>query len=124
MFFKKEKKENAKFFCENCGMEVPPMAKVCNNCGKFFASVRCPRCGKIGSVSQFSSGCPDCGYAVHNKNNNRIGNAAIHYTNSSQSNHAAVAKSNVNSGLPLWIYLMTIGILGVLVICLYSCLKI
>ena len=36
----------AKFFCESCGAEVPHNSKVCINCGKFFASVRCPNCGK------------------------------------------------------------------------------
>lgn len=122
MIFKKHNKENAKFFCENCGMEVPPQAKVCNNCGKFFASVRCPRCGKIGSVSQFEKGCPECGYAVHNKNNKHVGNAALHYINTGHG--TAVAKSDVSSGLPLWIYIMTITILAILVVGLYSCLRV
>ena len=56
-------KQKAKFFCENCGAEVPEKARVCQHCGKFFASVRCPMCGTIGSVSQFTHGCPQCGYA-------------------------------------------------------------
>ena len=54
----------AKFFCESCGAEVPHNSKVCINCGKFFASVRCPNCGKTGNSSSFINGCPQCGYAV------------------------------------------------------------
>jgi len=58
------KKQSAKFFCENCGAEVPQNAKVCRHCGKFFSSVRCPVCGTTGSPSKFAKGCPNCGYAV------------------------------------------------------------
>ena len=57
------KSRKAKFFCENCGAEVPQNAKFCRNCGRFFASVRCPSCGFIGIADSFSKGCPSCGYA-------------------------------------------------------------
>lgn len=53
-----------KFFCECCHAEVKQNAKFCPTCGKFFASVRCPNCGKIGDAKIFATGCPDCGYAV------------------------------------------------------------
>lgn len=56
--------KKAKFFCENCGAEVPSNAKMCRHCGRFFSSVRCPVCGATGTNSQFASGCPVCGYAV------------------------------------------------------------
>ena len=62
--------KKAKFFCESCGAEVPHNSRVCVNCGKFFASVRCPNCGKTGSSSTFINGCPDCGYAVGDSKNN------------------------------------------------------
>ncbi len=58
------KKQNAKFFCENCGAEVPQNARVCRHCGRFFSSVRCPVCGTTGSNDKFANGCPNCGYAV------------------------------------------------------------
>lgn len=57
-------KKNAKFFCENCGSEVGANARFCPKCGKFFASVRCPECGKLGSPSLFKKGCPRCHYAM------------------------------------------------------------
>ncbi|WP_455156498.1 zinc ribbon domain-containing protein, partial [Treponema socranskii] len=57
-------KQRAKFFCENCGAEVPADARVCKNCGRFFSSVRCPACGATGSASKFAKGCPVCGYAT------------------------------------------------------------
>ncbi|MBP3772495.1 MAG: zinc ribbon domain-containing protein [Treponema sp.] len=58
------RKQSAKFFCENCGAEVPQNARVCRHCGKFFSSVRCPVCGTTGSPGKFANGCPTCGYAV------------------------------------------------------------
>ncbi|MDY2923913.1 MAG: zinc ribbon domain-containing protein [Treponema sp.] len=30
------KSRKAKFFCENCGAEVPQNAKFCRNCGRFL----------------------------------------------------------------------------------------
>ncbi len=53
-----------KYFCENCGSEVAANARVCPKCGKFFASVRCPRCGHLGTVQDFKKGCPSCHYAM------------------------------------------------------------
>lgn len=57
-------KNVAKFFCENCGAEVPGNSKFCRQCGRFFASVRCPACGITGPNEKFRKGCPNCGYAV------------------------------------------------------------
>lgn len=58
------KSQNAKFFCENCGAEVPQNARMCRHCGRFFSSVRCPVCGMQGPSSKFTNGCPSCGYAI------------------------------------------------------------
>jgi predicted RNA-binding Zn-ribbon protein involved in translation (DUF1610 family) len=54
----------ARFFCENCGAEVPRDAKNCPKCGRFFASVRCPSCGFTGEEALFRGGCPVCGYSA------------------------------------------------------------
>lgn len=54
----------AKYFCENCGSEVAAKARFCPNCGKFFSSIRCPQCGKMGTVKDFMNGCPACHYAM------------------------------------------------------------
>lgn len=53
-----------KYFCENCGEEVAANARFCPHCGKFFAAVRCPSCGYMGSVNDFKNGCPRCHYAM------------------------------------------------------------
>ena len=53
-----EEKKKAKYFCEGCGSEVASNAKFCPKCGKFFAAVRCPNCGHIGTVKDFLHGCP------------------------------------------------------------------
>lgn len=52
----------ARFFCENCGKEVRGGATICPSCGRLFTAVRCPQCGYEGNDSEFSSGCPVCGY--------------------------------------------------------------
>ncbi|MGN0728255.1 zinc ribbon domain-containing protein [Treponema sp.] len=56
--------KKAKYFCEGCGSEVVPDAKFCPKCGRFFAAVRCPNCGHIGTVRNFIKGCPACHYAM------------------------------------------------------------
>jgi predicted RNA-binding Zn-ribbon protein involved in translation (DUF1610 family) len=55
---------NPRFFCENCGAEVPRNATNCPQCGRFFASVRCPSCGFTGEEAFFKGGCPVCGYSA------------------------------------------------------------
>lgn len=52
-----------RYFCEHCGAEVRKDAKVCPRCGRFFSSVKCPKCGYAGRVEDFREGCPSCGYA-------------------------------------------------------------
>lgn len=54
----------AKYFCENCGSEVAAKARFCPSCGKFFSSIRCPKCGKMGTIKDFLNGCPSCHYAM------------------------------------------------------------
>ncbi|MDR0643156.1 MAG: zinc-ribbon domain-containing protein [Treponema sp.] len=53
-----------RFFCDNCGAEVAMSAKSCPQCGRFFASVRCPKCGFTGRDDDFVRGCPACGYSA------------------------------------------------------------
>lgn len=136
---KRSKSKEAKFFCESCGSEVPRNSKVCPTCGKFFASVRCPQCGRIGSNDDFKNGCPTCGYAINpdslygrgsgsipgigatsgrfGKGRNGSGISAI-FGNSGRRNSSAYT----DSSLPFWIYAVSIIILVGLVIGLYSCL--
>ena len=45
------KNQKPRFFCENCNAEVKRDAKFCSKCGHFFASVRCPVCGKTGIMT-------------------------------------------------------------------------
>jgi hypothetical protein len=52
------------FFCERCGAEVRKDARVCPRCGRFFSSVKCPKCEYVGEADDFSLGCPVCGYAL------------------------------------------------------------
>jgi len=53
-----------RYFCENCGAEVKANSRVCPRCGRFFSSVKCPKCGFVGVSEDFRAGCPVCGYAL------------------------------------------------------------
>jgi ssDNA-binding Zn-finger/Zn-ribbon topoisomerase 1 len=53
----------AKFFCDSCGAQVDREAPSCPGCGRFFSSVRCPKCDHTGPSSIFKNGCPRCGYS-------------------------------------------------------------
>jgi len=57
-------KKKPRFFCDNCGCEVDYTAKSCPGCGRFFDSVRCPKCGFSGTEKNFAHGCPSCGYSA------------------------------------------------------------
>ena len=136
---KRSKSKEAKFFCESCGSEVPRNSKTCPTCGKFFASVRCPQCGRIGSNEDFKNGCPTCGYAVnpdsgmaHGSNgifgsaNGRNADAGRYGSRGllglSRNKAGQAGGGYVESSLPWWVYMISIMILIVLVIGLYSCL--
>lgn len=95
-------KKNAKFFCENCSTEVKQHAKFCPKCGRFFASVKCPNCGKIGASSEFSRGCPQCGYALPPKNYSIHNNDLKPFSE----------KKHLDDALPPWIYIISIILLG------------
>jgi hypothetical protein len=51
-----------RFFCDQCGTEVPRNTERCPSCGRYFTAVQCPRCGFQGRDSDFLGGCPTCGY--------------------------------------------------------------
>jgi len=51
-----------RFFCNNCGTEVASGENRCPECGRYFSSVKCPRCGFSGEEQLFRDGCPVCFY--------------------------------------------------------------
>lgn len=123
----KNKKKEAKFFCESCGSEVPRRSKTCPMCGKFFASVRCPQCGRTGANEDFVNGCPSCGYAVNPSFYGRgSGNIQLKKSKTAIFDSSIFRKTNksayVDSSLPWWIYLVSVMLLAILILCLYSCL--
>lgn len=101
-----------KFFCENCGNEVKRNTKVCPHCGKFFASVRCPECNRLGSPDDFANGCPECGYAVYSdskaKQNKRRKNTSVYKSN------------RYDDPLPWWIYSIVILIAFIVIVCFFQ----
>lgn len=51
-----------RFFCDQCGTEVPRNTVRCPKCGRFFTAIQCPRCHYRGEEQDFAAGCPRCGY--------------------------------------------------------------
>ena len=122
-------KQKAKFFCENCGAEVPADARVCKNCGRFFSSVRCPVCGAGGSASKFSKGCPVCGYAMDAGTFNieafseeekeevrrRLTDAEQNKIKGAFAAYDRKHTRGSGSALPFWVYAVTLaGLVGVI----------
>ena len=98
----------ARYFCENCGVEVARNAKHCANCGSFFTSVRCPKCKHSGMPAEFKDGCPICGYAFKPR---EMGKGII------QKN----VKDSMNIvSLPFWVYIIAISTLIIAVVILIS----
>lgn len=126
-------KKNARFFCENCQTEVKGNARFCGHCGRFFAAVKCPACGKTGASHTFKNGCPQCGYAVGSSNSTSTEKSNSFSTDTKSSSKKSKSKSfdikklfsNSNpkqekkyseDSLPLWIYLVAIIFLVVILI--------
>lgn len=122
--------KEAKFFCESCGSEVPRKSRFCPTCGKFFASVRCPECGKTGSPDDFKDGCPECGYAPGNTQRNQDDKPADGAASRSRRKSRGIRKAKreiarkagADSGPPAWAYFVAVIVLAGLIIALYSCL--
>lgn len=123
--------KEAKFFCECCGSEVPRKSRFCPVCGKFFASVKCPKCGHTGAPEDFKMGCPECGYAVTNSNQASDLSAIANSDNFSDKTKPTKQKqlkkqnkkqNNSDTALPVWTYVISVLVLVILIIFLYSCL--
>ncbi|MDR0685640.1 MAG: hypothetical protein LBF83_11015 [Spirochaetaceae bacterium] len=95
------KKKKPRFFCDGCGTEVASNTDSCPRCGKFFASIRCPRCGFSGDADTFSRGCPACGYSA--PLSNRAG---------SRQNRSPPPPPD--SGATPWLYIVSIALLAAL----------
>lgn len=123
--------QKAKFFCENCGAEVPENARMCKTCGKFFISVRCPRCGATGTHTDFSDGCPKCGYAVNRTSDSSLSEKK---TSNRKKNSVKFKRHHFSQGLnertswhdesslPLWVYIITGSVLVAVIFAIYSCI--
>ncbi len=113
------RKQNAKFFCESCGEEVPQNARFCTHCGRFFSSVRCPVCGETGNPNKFSDGCPTCGYAFEpdkkvsaphhreKKASRRTRNRFLHELSAHTARRNGRARARADESLPAWLYAFT-----------------
>jgi predicted RNA-binding Zn-ribbon protein involved in translation (DUF1610 family) len=92
-----------RFFCENCGAEVPRSAKSCPQCGRSFASVRCPSCDFVGEEFLFAGGCPVCGYSSAGSRGPGPSPKA-----------PLPPKREAAGALPPWVYILTaLALLGV-----------
>lgn len=126
--------KQAKFYCENCGAEVPQSARFCNKCGRFFSSVRCPVCGKTGSSNLFANGCPSCGYGGKDKPGiagtgfqsvEDAKDAAVRSKGHFYVHRKAAARASKKDGgdgsLPFWVYIVTFAALMLLLLGIIRC---
>lgn len=97
--------KSPKYFCEHCGREVKGNAKVCPHCGRFFSSVKCPRCGYSGRPEDFTGGCPVCGYG--------LGKPAP------GEGDAHAGRRAPTDPLPAWVYLIALFALVIAVMLLF-----
>jgi hypothetical protein len=87
------------FVCQSCNNLVPPNTDRCPHCGKYFKGVRCPECHFVGVSTDFVHGCPSCGYLADEKKNDiKLGQGVKN-----------------EKSLPAWFYLISAGVLTVLV---------
>lgn len=114
-----ENKREAKFFCENCGSPVSKDARACGVCGKFFVSVRCPKCGKVGTTRTFINGCPVCGYAVNKKS--KDSSAPSSTVSKKTPKRLKLSIPNLALSLPLWVYLVTFFLFAATLFIVYNC---
>jgi predicted RNA-binding Zn-ribbon protein involved in translation (DUF1610 family) len=91
--------KSPRFFCENCGAEVTRNTRACPQCGRYFASVRCPACGFTGAENLFSGGCPVCGYSSP---------GSTFAETDSAGGKGKKPPPRAAGSLPLWVYILTI----------------
>jgi uncharacterized membrane protein YvbJ len=105
-----------RFFCDNCGAEVAMSEKSCPQCGRFFASVRCPKCGFTGKDEDFIRGCPACGYSAGPVPHKAAGNPK----------HRPWAEKDPGAAagtLPFWMYLFAALVFICVLTLLYNLLR-
>ncbi len=105
-------KTQPKFICENCQNVVPANAKFCPKCGRFFAAVKCPRCGKVGNSQLFKNGCPQCGYSEGKTEISKQEIEKIDKILKKQKKRRAFSEDS----LPVWVYIVAFASLAVLIV--------
>ncbi|MCR5699755.1 MAG: zinc ribbon domain-containing protein [Treponemataceae bacterium] len=111
---------HAKFVCENCQTVVDANAKFCPTCGKFFAAVKCPKCGKVGTTYQFKDGCPQCGYSEPKTTDSSEKkdelNGDIKKIDRIFKKQRKIKRRMSDDSLPLWIYIVSFCTLPILIV--------
>ena len=124
--------KKAKYFCEGCGAEVASNAKFCPKCGKFFAAVRCPNCGHIGTVKDFLHGCPSCHNAMSHEEiygepeSKTLDGRKHKLSRKSKKSIKLAFKKHEHTGLgddvPAWLFFASIAVLiGICVVFFKKC---
>lgn len=119
------KNKQAKFFCENCGSEVPEKSKVCKTCGSFLFLLDAQNVEQQELPLNFKKGCTHCGYAnvpyaaapvSNSKEDIKLSNASFFY------NRNKVSSKKSETSLPVWIYAITFVFFIGTLIAVYGCL--
>ncbi|OJF77760.1 MAG: hypothetical protein BKP49_01945 [Treponema sp. CETP13] len=101
--------KKTRFFCEYCNHEVDNDAMFCPYCGRFFSSVKCPKCGYTGSHVEFINGCSKCGYAMEDVQKKR------QKAPKNKKNSKKLGKTQKHDdSLPFWVYIIALILLLIL----------
>jgi ssDNA-binding Zn-finger/Zn-ribbon topoisomerase 1 len=95
-------------------------AKSCPQCGRFFASVRCPHCGFTGRDEDFVRGCPVCGYST--PPGGAFAEAAPRKPGRGKAGRSP-RRGEEGGGLSIWTYLLAALILICVLMLLYNSLR-
>ncbi len=92
-----------RFFCENCGEQVPINVERCPNCRQIFFAVMCPLCKYEAMPREFRNGCPSCGY-MSRRMKIKIKEKAEGPRGRQRPWFEKVRRSQSSVHLPLWLY--------------------
>ncbi|GMO36977.1 MAG: hypothetical protein Ta2F_13040 [Termitinemataceae bacterium] len=108
-----KKKKKPRFFCDACGTEVAANANTCPRCGKYFASIRCPKCFHTGDQAAFAKGCPNCGYSA--PPGKKQGGAGLQKKISGSTRR----KGSIYAAIPVWLYVFLASFIVLLLALLF-----
>jgi predicted RNA-binding Zn-ribbon protein involved in translation (DUF1610 family) len=113
-----------KFYCENCGAQVPLNVERCPACRKIFFSVMCPLCKYEALPKEFRFGCPSCGY-MSRRMKVKIKEKELSEKEKKKRRLSSFKKKRKRIQLPLWSYKLAVvaliaSIIGLIILIIFT----